>query len=98
MSLKATVKCVTRITEMTCDTVSSGPSHGTEITADCAKLSDHVYQSSPAMKLAVLSLVRPPVRLLAVELYQVLQNWITTLCEFVHNIIILLLVFCRFVL
>ena len=76
---------------MTCDTVSFVQSPGMETAAVHAKLSDLVNQFSPIMKIAVL--LWPPVRLLAVELFPVLQKWPTTLHEFLFP-----LVFCCFVL
>ena len=72
VSLKAIVKCVTRTTKTIYDTVSFVQSHGMETAAAHARLSDRVNQFSAILKLTVL-LWRPG-GLLAVELFQALQN------------------------
>lgn len=57
-----------------------------------ARLSDRVNQFLPVMKITVP--LWPPVRLLAVELFQVLQNWPTTLREFLFSWSFVIL-FCK---
>ena len=80
VSLKAIVKCVMWITKTTFDTVSFVPSRGMGTAAAHARLSDHVNQLLSVMRITVPPW--PSARLLAVELFQALQNWPTTLHEF----------------